>query len=1048
MNNLIAYFTRQSTVVAVVTVFVFVAGMMSVRRIKREVFPSVNFDIITVTTVYPGAAADSVERLVTNPLELALQEVDGIKKMMSTSTENMSAIVLQLDPDQADVEKSKSDIQDVIDRTLSDLPTDAEDPVVTKIEGKQIPVIKVGLTGKLTEGELRTQAKSIERQLESLPDVARVDYDSWRDLEIHVEADPKKLAAYQVTLTDIVRAIAGRNISIPGGTLEASQSTAGSANSPKELIVRTVGDYENNEDVAKTVIRANSITRPIYVSDVATVKQTLSREKARIFVNGEPGIVMTVMKKESGDAIDLVDSVRATMEELQPKLDPSMKVTYLEDSAFWVKRRISVLSSNFIAGLTLVLIVLSLFLPIKVALVTALGIPFSFLLTFIVFNLWGVSLNLLSLMGLIIVLGMLIDDAIVVMENCQRYIEQGVDHVEAAIKGTQEVWAPVAGSVLTTVAAFGPLMFMSGIFGKFVFNIPLGVVLALMFSLFECYFILPNHIAMWTRPAKAGSFLAKVSPHLYVDRIWKKTAQPAYERVATAIIHRRYISAFLALLFVIATGVLAAKKMNFVLFPIGDIENFFVRVDAPVGTSLDQMTQIMQPVTEAAMSLPENEIQSVSTRIGQQHEGGFEPMRRGSHLAQLMINLTDQSKRSRNAQEVMDALREKVGDVPGSTRITYSLQRSGPPVGKPVSVGVRGQNYEDILPAVEDIKAKLKEFNGVTDISDTFIPGKDELHVKVKEAESSATRLTNTDIGSAVRAAYEGVEATKIRKLDEEVTVRVTLEPKYRASAETLGNLELPNQTGNVIRLDRVADIERKSGISVYEHEQTLRQVSVNAEIEEGVTTSQVANAQLIEYVASIKEKYPKVSFKFGGEGEDTQESFATLGETFLIAMLGVFLLLVVLFGNIIQPIAVVAVIPFGICAVIWTFFLHGRPLSFLSMIGTIALAGVIINNAIVLIDFVNQMRAQGHDRFKSIQIAASTRLRPIFLTSVTTVLGLLPTAYGIGGSDPFVVPIALALGWGVGIGSLISVAFFPAIIAIFDDFIIITDKIKAKIFG
>ena len=495
MNKLIEYFVKQGAFVNIVTVMVFLAGGWSLFNINREVFPNIQFDVITVTTAYPGGAAESLERLVTNPLEQALREVDGIKKMTSYSVEGQSVIALQLDPDQTTADEAKVDIDDVVSNITS-LPDGAEDPKVTLMESKRRPVIDVTLSGDVEEAELRKTAKFLERELEKISEVARVDFSGMRDLEIRIEAHVDRLKKFRISLPELISAIQKNNINIPGGV---SSVTTGSS---KEIIIRTIGEYQGVEDVEGTVIRANALGRSIRIKDVCTVTMTFAKEKYRYRTNGSRSLNLKVLRKEHRDAITLVNKVRQTIDEQKNKLNPAIEIGFINDVSYYVKRRLHVLTNNMAIGLVLVLVILALILPLPIALVTVFGIPFAFLAVVAIFHFGNISLNLVSMMGLIIVVGMLVDDAIVITENAQRFIEDGFAPEEAAIKGTQRIWPPVTASVMTTVIVFAPMMFMTGIFGKFIYFIPLAVIISLLVSLWECFFILPHHVASWVKTNK------------------------------------------------------------------------------------------------------------------------------------------------------------------------------------------------------------------------------------------------------------------------------------------------------------------------------------------------------------------------------------------------------------------------------------------------------------------------------------------------------------------------------------------------------------------
>ncbi len=1036
MNALIEYFGRRRLFADLFTLFVFVVGVGSLLLIRREVFPNVNFDIITVAANFPGSSASETEKLITNPLEQDLKEVDGIKKVRSISTEGRSYITLFLDPDQTNEKEAKDNVQDVVNRFI--LPAGALEPVVTALNSKYTPIVEVAVSGDLPELELRKTAKYLEEQIEKVRGVARVVSSGLRDLEIRVEADPAKLAAYRMSLDEVVRALQSQNVSVPAGSVEPRTLSVGDA----EKTVRTVGDFKSAEDVKKTVIRANELGTPIRVMDVAQVFESLEKPTVLSRPIGLPGLSLTILKKEKGDAIRVVESIRARMDELKPTLDPRVKVTFINDFSQIIKRRISILSGNLILGLVLVLGLLALILPFRVAILVSLGIPFSFLGTMILFQQWGNSINLISLLGLIIVSGMLVDDAIVVTDNAVRLMEEGHSPEDAAVKGTQQIWAPVFASVMTTILAFAPMLFMSGIFGKFIGEIPLGVIVALGVSLFEAYFILPGHIATYIRVKKAQPGESRKTRNpvqrflWWTEHVWDERVTPAYTRALKRVLENRYkVAGLIFVFFLVTVTIPISGKMKFILFPPDGVEIFFVRLQAPNGTSLRQTEELVKPVEKMIAGLPKNELDNYLTKIGLVQNDPNDPeTKRGSEYAQIQVFLTPETMRTRKADEIIDAIRNEVGTPKGFIRVTYDRARPGPPVGKPVSLSVRGKDYEQIMPAVAELKKIVGEFKGVNDVQDSYILGKQELNVNVNSAEAAAAGLSVAQIGQTVRAAFDGLIATTIRGLDEEVDVRVSLPESARKNSETLSQVQIPNQRGNLIPLSRVASISQTQSLAYYEHEGNEREIRVTADIDTNLNSPLAVNGELKKILPEIAKRYPGVAVYFGGEDEDTRESFASLGRAFLVAILGIFLTLVFTFGRLGQSLLILITIPLGVISVIWTLLLHGRPLSFLAMLGIIALGGVIVNNAIILIDFVNVNRAAGQDRWQSILGAAKMRIRPIFLTTATTVAGLLPTAYGIGGIDQFVVPIALSLGWGLALGSILTAFIFPSAIAILDD--------------
>ncbi len=637
MNRLIAFFVEKKIFVDLLSVFVLVVGLVSMALIQREVFPNVTFDVVTITTIVPGSSAEEVEKLVTNPIEQDLQEVDGRKKLTSKSVEGRSIIVCQLDPDQTDEVKGKQDIQDVVDR--ASLPEAAQDPLVVSIKSTQTPIIQVSLGGDVSDLELRKISRELEKKIEAVPGVARIVHTNLRDKEVHVEADPAKLQKYRLSLDDLIRSLSGQNQTISAGVIEISEANPGGG----ERIVRTVGEFKSLEEVKNTVIRANETARSIRVGDVANVLYALERTAVNNRTNGVPSQGLTVLKKAKADAITVVDSVKKLVEEHLPKMGTGLSVAYVNDFSSYIRRRLGVLSGNLMLGLFLVLLILGFTMRFSIAFIVALGIPFSFLATMIVFYNQGYSLNLISLIGLIIVSGMLVDDAIVVTDNAVRLMEEGKDPKTAAIEGTQQIWPAVSASVLTTIVAFLPLMFMSGIFGKFVREIPLGVIFALLFSLGEAFFILPAHIASWVKVKKeqprdrdkpANTALTKLS------KFWEQRLLPIYTRTMKTMVIHRYLTAAGAIVVFISSLALAKFGMQFVLFPADGAENFFIRFEAPSGTSLEQMNKYVVPLEKIVAQLPKEILKDYVTNVGiQQNDPNDAATRRGTEFGQISVYL-------------------------------------------------------------------------------------------------------------------------------------------------------------------------------------------------------------------------------------------------------------------------------------------------------------------------------------------------------------------------------------------------------------------------
>ena len=597
--------------------------------------------------------------------------------------------------------------------------------------------------------------------------------------------------------------------------------------------------------------------------------------------------------------------------------------------------------------------------------------------------------------------------------------------MDAAIKSVQEIWPAVTASVLTTVLAFFPMTIMTGIFGKFIKFIPIGVIIALMISLFECFFILPSHVGKFV---KSGTKIKE-------KKWWTRTVN-WYVGFLSSVLRFRYLVLLGFIGLIVATGILVSSGMKKILFPPDGIEIFMVRIEAQTGTSLEQMGKFMVPIEDKVAALKKNELKNFVTTFGEWRQSADDPgVKRGGHYAQVMVFLSPETERSRKASEVIDFLREDIGKPEGLKSVVFERVKAGPPTGKAISVGVRGAEYDYILQMVTILEEKLKTIKGTTDIENNYSLGKKEIHVQVDSVKAATAGLTVAAVGNAVRAGFEGVVATTLKKLDEEVDIRVTTSKKVKLNAESLDSLLVANNRGQLIPLKTVAKFKDYQGIEGFYHENNLREVKIFGDVDTDITSSNEVNNMLRkDILPDLLKQFPGLSVSFGGEDFDTAESMQSLGRAFILAFVLIYFLLILTFGSLTKPLLVVCVIPLGVISVIFSLFIHNQPISFMAMLGVIALSGVIVNNAIVYVDFVLKQRKKGVDYTTSIIEAGKMRLRPIFLTTLTTACGILPTAYGIGGLDKFVVPIALALGWGMLWGSVLSVIFLPAFIAMMDD--------------
>jgi multidrug efflux pump subunit AcrB len=1012
---------KHSLLVNLISLFALLAGFFTlyIYKIRREAFPEVSFDRVLVTTAYPGAAPEEVEKLVTVPLEKELKGVDGIEEMESTSRENSSVIQIEISQDVKDKSKVVDDIREAVDR-VKDLPREVEDdPVVWEVTSGEMPVVQVALSGQIDEAALQEHAEDLEDILEDVPGVSQIARSGWRNKEVWVELDPEKMESVHLSLEEVMQALEKQNISIPGGKLRGD----------KEFSIRTTGEFYALDEIENVVIRANEIGNWLRVKDVAEVRFAFEDEDVINKSWGTRSIILTVIKRSTGDTIKIVDAVKQKAAVFKEQLEDDIDIAFIHDISYYIKRRLGVLKNNGIIGVLLVCGVLLIFLEKRVALLTALGLPIAFCATLAVMGASGLSVNLITMFGLIVVLGMLVDDGIIVAENCTRYLEKGMSSRQAAIIGTQEVAKPVTTTIITTIAAFAPLMFMGGMLGKFIWGIPLVVIIALSASLFEALVILPSHIADFVRSRRGYS--AKELP-------WFKKVLDFYTRILQRALELRYRVLGLTLL-VLGLTVVVALLMPRVMFGSEEgIEQFYVRAEATVGTNLYKTEELMRPLEEVIAGMPEDVLDAYTTQVGILGETWVhDPYgKSGSHVGQINVYLTPYQIRKKSVSKIIDELRARSGHIEGLEKVYFEKEQEGPPVGKPVAVEIRGEDFSVMQEIASRVQEFLRNLEGTSDVTSDYEVGRGEIRVVVDEAAAAKAFLSVGEIARTVRNAFKGGIATSIKpvKAEEEIDVLVRFPEEYRNQRLIFDTILVPNQFGNLVPLNKVAHVEERVSMARIKHLDGKRVVTVHCEVDKKRMTSVQANALLAKEFKNIPEQYPGYSIAFGGEQEENIRSMQGFLKAFLLALFLIFMILAANFNSLTQPLLVMTAIVFGLIGVVWAFFFHGLPLSFFMFMGVVGLTGIVVNDSIVLVDFVNGLRLKGADRRHSLVEAGQLRLRPVLLTTITTSLGLTPTAYGIGGGDPFLRPMALTIVWGIICASILTLVVLPCTYAIVDD--------------
>ena len=1015
----IAEFSVKNRVFAnLLLVVTLLGGAFSYLSMPREVFPAVPLDMIMISTLYTGATPYEVEQQISIPLENALEGMEDIEYISSQSYENISMIEIKIRQDTEDLQKLVNDIKDEIDK-IKNYPAEAEEPSVLLIES-EVPVITVNIAGNVTEEIRRNVAEDLKTRLLSVSGVARIQESGLREREIWVEADPYRLSAMRITPGQVASAIRASNVNIPSGVLSGRR---------QEYPLRTISELKSAEDVADVVIMRDKVGREVRVSDVAQVSEGFEERTSIGKLNGKESASLMVMKSKEGSTIEIVNRIKEIVEKFSSEVPDGISIEMNQDSSRYIRERLKTLYVNGTIGFFLVSAVLFVFLNWRMAFWTALGIPASFMGAIVMMDYFGITINMMSLFSLILVLGMVVDDAIIVTENVYRYLQSGLTPFRAAIKGSMEVLWPITAATATTIAAFLPMLLMTGIMGKFISTIPIVVSLCLLASFVEAFIILPSHLADFAKPSNKP---------IESESAWFRKVRNLYRKVIVSLLRVRYRTVAFSMLVFFAAVYFAVAHMKFVLFNSKDLVGFVVKIEMPEGTSLQNTADALSPVEELAKTFPKEDVALAVSMVGMTvnyHDGRVDF---GSHIAQTLFESTEfETPGRRNGYEVMEEAREKIRYLSGVRSIEVKELGGGPPVGSALEARISGDDYVTLSKISEGLQKHLREIKGVKDVKDDFIRGKNEIHLVADNGKLSLFGLSENDISTAVKAGFDGIIATTVRRGSDDINVRIVFDSEHRENIDLITQIPIATATGEQVRLSSLADIKWERGFATISHFNTKRTIKVFAEVDTDIITSGELSGKVIDYFSSISGNYPGYSLEFGGQTEEQAKSMQSLLRSTLIGLLLIYLILGTLFKSFLQPLVVILSIPFSFIGVVFGHALMGEPIGMLSMVGLAALTGIVINDSLVMVDFINNARYRGGHRWGSIIRSAFVRFRPVILTSLTTIFGLSTIAFKTTGQAAFLAPMAISIVFGLIFSTILTLIVIPCMYAILDDLMI-----------
>lgn len=1074
MKGTIDWMARNGVAANLLMFLIIVGGFISLSSVVQEVFPEFSLDSIQVRVEYLGASPDEIEESIVQRIEEQIESIEGIRRITSVASENVGVVTAELQLG-TDVSDALDKIKAEVDR-ITTFPVDAEEPEVQELTNRS-QVIQLAIHGDASERSLKELANRIKDELTTLPELSYVSVNGVRDYEISIEVDEATLRKYNLQLSDITMAVRRGSLDLPGGSLETTN---------EEILIRTKGQNYTADDFESIIVLARPDGTTLRLSDIATVVDGFEEADLSTRFDGNPAAFVEVYRTGDERVLDMVEVVQAYVEEIQPTIPAGISVDVWQNDARILDSRFNLLIKNGAQGLALVILALALFLDLRLAFWVSIGIFISFVGVFAVMLYMGVSVNLITLFAFILSLGIVVDDAIVIGENVFAEQSKGGSPLEAAIRAAQRLAKPVIFAVLTTVTAFSPLLFAPGALGKIMSQMPIIVIAVLVFSLIESLFILPQHLSHTKSEAErqkptlmrriAGGLIlylifsaimystqGTITPFtmivfipvmliaVYIDELqtWVKrglewnTNGPLQRGLEFATKHYGIVICTCLAMVLVSMGLIAGGYVKFSFFPDIEGENVIARIELPEGTPVEQTEEIAtfiestgrEVAAEFQATLPEEHppiINHIYTSVGMQPmlnrgpnaNSGASPIQ--SHLAEINIELLDAEERELSAEVFEGVWRERVGQIPNVKSIAF--QSAVISLGKPIQLEVSAPTPEELELAVERFKAELNEFAGVFEIEDDQDPGKREVKLALKP-QARMLGVTLDDLARQVRAGFYGDEALRIQRGRDDIRVMVRLPQDERNALADIQNLRIRTPAGAEIPLAEVATAAFGFGPSAINRTDRRRVATITADVDpEIITAQQVVTALEAENIPAVIRDYPGVRAGFEGEQREQADTNAALLQGFMIALFVIYALLAIPFGSYIQPLIIMAAIPFGFIGAILGHYFLGISFGLLSVFGIIGLSGVVVNDSLVLIDFVNQRAREGLPMREAIIDAGKARFRPILLTSITTFLGILPLILERSVQAQFLIPMAVSLGFGILFATFIILLLVPAL--------------------
>jgi CzcA family heavy metal efflux pump len=1010
---------RQVTVLALLVLMV-IAGIYCYATLPRESFPDITIPYVFVTTTYEGVAPEDMEELITIPIERKLKGIDDVEEIRSTSAEGLSTVAIKFLP-KVDIDDALQKVRDKVDQAKNDLPAELEDdPVIKEVNFSDLPVIRVVLSGPFSLRRLQNLAEDIQDRLESIAGVLEARLSGGLEREIHVEFDLDRVGAYNVPFSSIVGSVTNSNVNMPSGSMDIGEG---------RYLVRVPEDFQHPSEIFSIVAFVRD-GKPVYLRDVATIKDAFKDPLTRSRINQEKSVTIAVLKRSGENIVRVTDEVKRVINEMRPALPQTLKIDLTADQSNDVRLMVSDLENNIISGLILVLAVIFVFIGGQSAVFVALAIPYSMFITFMLLTGFNITLNMVVLFSLILALGMLVDNGIVIVENIYRHMQQGQTRQEAAALGTDQVAWPVITSTLTTLGAFVPMLFWPGIMGEFMGFLPQTLIMALSASLFVALVINPVLSARYQKVKTTQSTQNPTGKEPLIKRLYVALLK-------WSLNHRLMVIVSAVLLLVIATlgYVFFGKGVEF--FPQTEPRRAYVNIKAPEGTNLDTSDKLVAQIEKIVA--PYEDIRYVISNIGAVGGDPFSQGGTGTHISRVVLDFKDFHDRFRPSSEIIKEVRQKILNTVYGAEVQVEKEQEGPPTGPPINIEISGENILVLGELAARARRVIKDIAGLVDLKDNFVRGKPEIRVRVDKEKAALMGLDTYTIAYTVKSAINGVKAGVYREGKDEYDIIARLPENDRNSIKSLKRITVSGPGGEPIPLTSLAAVSLGSGIGAIMRLDQKRVVTISGDV-----SGRLANDVIKDINARLSQKmnWPKgYRYRFTGEQQEQAKAQAFLSKAFFACIALILLILLTQFNSFITPLIIMASVLFSLIGVFIGLLVTGTAFGIIMTgIGVISLAGVVVNNAIVLIDYINQLMARGLASTEALLRAGSVRFRPVMLTAITTILGLLPMATGVsldfrkmaldigGESSQWWGSMAVAVIFGLGFATLLTLILVPVL--------------------